>query len=356
MNPADPGAPVELPRTEALLRDVRRGRLRKLTSFGVGLVLVLAAAWAAGRDPRGAQAALNALGRAPWHLVALAVILPVLSWAFTTMTFWSLTRRHGAVGVGEMSALMGSSWLLNFLPLKPGLVGRIAYHRSVNNIPIARSLEVIGSAILCGAGSILTALMVATVARGASFGSGAMIALFATPIVGFAALGWIGRKALAGHAAARLVRTDALSWRYADLLVWAARYMVAFELVGRPVTPGQAIAVAAVSQAATLLPLIGNGLGIREWAVGLVAAALPAWYVGAGGNPLVAQGLSADLVNRVFEIGVAIPIGVLSTAWIGARMRRLGRDPETGLPEEPVGGGARGFSAEKRSNGPGSVG
>ncbi len=332
------GAPSELPKTEALLRNVKRGRVRKLVSFCVGLLLILAAAWAAGRDPRGAQAALEALKQAPAGLVALAFALPVVSWCFTTMTFWTLTRRHGVVGVGEMAALMGSSWFLNFLPMKPGLVGRIAYHKSVNNIPIAGSFQVLGAAILCGAGSIAAALGVAIAATSASMPAWGLGVVLAAPIGVFAALGFVvNRASTGGGAAAGLLRFDALGWRYADLLVWSARYMVAFELVGRSITPTQAVAVAAVSQLATLLPLIGNGLGIREWAVGLVVSALPASYVGASGNPAMVQGLSADLVNRVFEIGVAVPVGMVSTGWIAARLRRLGKDPETGLPAGPDG-------------------
>lgn len=343
MNAAGPGggslAEDDLPRTGAMLRDARAGRTRKVVSFAVGLALVLAAAWAAGRDPQGAARAMESLKQAPAQLVVLAALLPVLSWVFTTMCFWTLTRRHGSVGVGEMSALMGSSWLLNFLPLKPGLVGRIAYHKTINGISIKGSLEVLASAIACGAGSILTALGVSVVLRDVSAHSAMTLALFLIPVPVFLALAWVVRRISPAHVGAKGARLVALSWRYCDLLTWAARYLVAFELVGRPITPGQAVAVAAVSQAATLLPLIGNGLGLREWAVGLVGSALPAWFVGASGNPAVAQGLSADLVNRVFELGIAIPIGVASTVWISARLKRLGRDPETGLAEAPGGPG-----------------
>jgi hypothetical protein len=93
-----------------------------------------------------------------------------------------------------------------------------------------------------------------------------------------------------------------------------------FELLGRRLTLPEAAAIAAVSQAAMQVPLFGNGLGIREWAIGLVGPVLPVWMNAGAGGLTRGLGLSADLLNRGFELASALPIGLLCTVLV-ARMR-----------------------------------
>ncbi len=332
-----PESSVTSPSAEHLAQGARAyakaRRKRRAAGFVLGMLGLVAAVVTVANQKGSFSSVSGAIENGRTDLLLLAILLPFLSWLFTTGCFWSLTARHGNVGFGEMGALMGSSWLLNFLPFKPGLAGRVAYHKTVNQIDIKKSMEVLARAIVCGGLSIAAALAMAmtlpadaspasaAVAMLAPVGCVGVLLIVATTRANWRPWGWT----LSG-----------LAFRYADVLVWSARYLVAFELIGRPVTIGQAVAIAGVSQLATLLPLVGNGLGVREWAVGLVGSMLPAWFVGAQGlNPAVAQGLSADLVNRVAEVLVAVPLGLGCIAWIAARMRRLGRSIETGLPRTP---------------------
>jgi hypothetical protein len=103
--------------------------------------------------------------------------------------------------------------------------------------------------------------------------------------------------------------------------VWTLRYWVVFAIADSPVTMAQAAAVAAVSQVAMSVPLVGNGLGLREWAVGLLRASLPAWYGVAAAS---SAGLTADLVNRAAELLVAVPVGLLCAAAVTRRIRAVG--------------------------------
>ena len=74
------------------------------------------------------------------------------------------------------------------------------------------------------------------------------------------------------------------------------------------------------AQAAALVPFLGNGLGLTEWAVGLTAAALPSWMAG-GVGPEQSVGLLAALVNRAAEVAVALPVGLVSAWWLSRRWK-----------------------------------
>jgi hypothetical protein len=110
--------------------------------------------------------------------------------------------------------------------------------------------------------------------------------------------------------------------RYADMLIWVARYWVVFRLVGAPVSIAAATAIAAVCQITLNIPIVGNGMGLREWAVGLTASHLPRGLFGASGQMQMSSGLAADLVNRVAELAVALPMGLLCAAYLACRNRK----------------------------------
>jgi hypothetical protein len=101
-----------------------------------------------------------------------------------------------------------------------------------------------------------------------------------------------------------------------------ARYFVVFALLQRPLTIPEAAAIAAASQAAMQVPLVGNGLGVREWAVGLVGPVLPSWMNAASGGLSRGLGLSADLLNRGLELVTALPVGMACTALVARRQGR----------------------------------
>jgi hypothetical protein len=94
---------------------------------------------------------------------------------------------------------------------------------------------------------------------------------------------------------------------------------VVFALVGAPIGLPGAVAFAAVCQVALVVPFIGNGLGVREWAIALTAAALPPAVLGSDMG--AGMGLLADLVNRAAEVLVVIPVGMASVAYLSRRMR-----------------------------------
>ena len=123
--------------------DSSRGRVRRVIPIAVGVGLLFAALWVVA-DHRGtvAEGVHHAAG-SPWWAVTLVVVFPVLSLIMTSTSLWLLTRRYGPVGYGEMHALVAGAMLLNFLPMRPGLLGRLAYHKRVNGIQVRDSVRVL---------------------------------------------------------------------------------------------------------------------------------------------------------------------------------------------------------------------
>ncbi|MCX5688297.1 MAG: hypothetical protein NTV94_00650 [Planctomycetota bacterium] len=290
--------------------------------FVLGVLLLAAAVHAITRDRASLDATLTSIRSASPLLISLLIVLPIVNWLLTSFIFWllmhpSADENYVAPGIGEMLELIGAAWLANYLPVRPGLFGRIAWHRKHGGVPIARSIHSIVSAIGCGVVAVvlLVGAAWATPRETAHGNLWAIAALIAPPL---------GLAALAGPAGR--VRPQwrwflaACSVRCIDVWVWMARYWVAFAITGQTTLElREAAAIAAVSQAASMIPLAGNGLGLRETAVGMMGAWLPTWYV--SGTRLSSQvGLASDIVNRTGELFAAIGVGTICGLLLVRRM------------------------------------
>ncbi|MHC4107421.1 MAG: hypothetical protein ACYSTY_04965 [Planctomycetota bacterium] len=197
--------------------------------------------------------------------------------------------------------MIASATLLNFLPLRPGLFGRIAYHHAVNGIAVVDSGKTVVQAI--GLSAAVAAYLVASLLVTAHLAWSPQAAVI-LPIPALAVAGLLP--------AVRVWAWAGLA-RYLDVLVWSLRYHAAFMLIGSPIAFSSAVAFACLGLIANLVPLLSNGLGAREWAIGLTAPLLTPYVVGLG--------LTAELVNRAAELIVVVPLG-LCGLWFLARRRR----------------------------------
>jgi hypothetical protein len=290
--------------------------------FLLGVLLLAAAVHAITRDRAALDATLASIRGASPVLIALLFVLPIANWVLTSCVFWLLMHpgpeeRYKTPGPGEMLELIGTAWLANYLPVRPGMFGRIAWHRTHGGIPVARSVHSIVSAIACGVVAVVLLVAAAwmTPRETAHANLWVAIALIAPPL------------ALAALAVpAGRVRPQwrwfllACSVRCLDVWVWMARYWVAFAITGQTrLELREAAAIAAVSQAASMIPLSGNGLGLRETAVGMMGAWLPTWYL--SGSQLSKQsGLAADIVNRTGELLGALVVGAICGLLLARRM------------------------------------
>ncbi len=263
-------------------------------------------------------AALEKAAGAPLWLTAMAVLLPAMNWLLVAWSFQILNARYGKVGAGEMTALVGASWLLNYLPLRPGMFGRVAYHRRYNGIGVRDSVRIlIVLSVLTGVSLVL---LLGAAALGGLVGGlggerGAMLAVFGLGAV-LCVVTPFGWGPMEGDFA------KVLALRYLDALAWVGRYAVVFALVDRPLSVFDAVAVAFVSQVVLLLPVVGNGLGVREVAIALVAGLLPGWAGDLAVADRAAVAAAADLINRGVEVAVAVPVGAISMVYLARLVAR----------------------------------
>lgn len=320
MSDAAPDAPPAPPETPPPTSGrVRRARL---VGFALGALLLAAAVGAVLSRSGELQQAWSAIRAAPLHLLALGVALPFLTVAVTSQAFWVLTARYGPVRPGEMLALINTAWLLNYLPMWPGMFGRLAYHKSVNGIAVRDSAKAIVWANVLNIGAAAATL--GSLVLGSLFFDGSsrwliVIAAAPIPLAGLVAL----------HAWRVRPEPDPELWRLfaavavraLEIHIHGARYLVCFALTGSPIDWGGSLALAGIAALAGAINIAPNGLGVREWVIGLVAPLLPVALVGSATLDLT-SGLAADLVNRALEVLVAVPTGLIASAWVARRLRR----------------------------------
>lgn len=304
----------------------RRPRWVGWVGFILGVLLLGGAAAVVFSDPSRFADLFERLRGAPAWAVVFLFASPLLNWLLVSACLWMLLRRHGRVGLGEMNALVGSAWLLNHLPMRPGLIGRVGYHKIVNGIRVRDAVEStlwsLGLAGIAGAMGLSLAFLLPS-----GSGTGAMAVVLGGPVAVLSGLAigarFVGGAGGSGGMARAAWMLGALATRYADMAVWAARYAVVFWVMGAELTPVQIVMVTAVSQFAQLVPIAGGGMGLREWLVGLTAGSLAQAFDAA---------LAGDLVNRAAETLLVVPVGLISGAVVARRLARFRAGSVVGAP------------------------
>ncbi len=282
--------------------------------FVLGVGLLVAAGMTIASSPGSFDDLLTSLRDAPMWAVVTIIVAPVVSWVLVGSCLRMLLLRHGRVGHIEMLMLVGSAWLLNHLPMRPGLVGRLGYHKVVNNIRIRDAVEATLWSV--GFNALSNAMIIAlcfVVPDGTSATRLIMVLVAPAAVIGLLGIAAGTRSRPAG------LLLGGLSMRYADTLVWLVRYAAVFAAIGIEMTPVQIAMVTAVSQFAQLIPLTGGGVGFREWGVGLAAKQ---------SGQLMQAAIGADLINRIIETIWVIPIGFYSTWWVARSFQRHAGDQE----------------------------
>lgn len=311
----------------SLFKDTRESsrRVRRLVGFVVGIVLLGGAVVAVVRHSGPIGDAFDRVTSGAWWLLPALLLLPLVHVPITGLVFWAATPPgadgRARVGVREMTALIAMGNLANYLPLRPGMVARIAYHRAVNGISVVESAKILGTVV--ASGLVAACMLVSAAFAAAHAGGGSMpllpVAVLCLPVV----IGFLG--AVYFREDGSVIASTLSRWwlvitlRYVDLAAWSVRYALAFWAIGITLTPAQAALYAVVANIAMLIPIAGNGLGIREWVVGLVGPLLPGTILGA--STVKAEGLSADLLNRSAEVVTSIALGTLGGWWMTRHMK-----------------------------------
>ena len=290
-----------------------RGRWRIIGSV-IGALLVLAAIVAVVRNRPLLDTALESARDASAWTVALLLAGALVNVIASAAGLRALLLRHGQVGGMEMQAVIASSTLLNYAPLRPGLASRAAYHHLVNGIPLmATMLTVVQSMALalCGIAWLMASAWLLRASGG--FG-GPQVA------IAFIALGpAAGVAGIVAAPAGSWRRTIAVAWvwRCVDMAAWVVRYHAAFSITGISLSLSDSAVAAAGAGAANLVPFVGNGLGVREWLVGIMGSSMRLWTMDAG--------LAADIVNRAGDLIVCVPLGLAALPFVAKRLRQATR-------------------------------
>jgi len=275
--------------------------------FLLGITLLVAAAVVITSSPGMIDELWVKLRGAPAWTVVVLIASPVVSWVLVGLCLRVLLLRFGTVGRCEMLMLVGSAWLLNHLPMRPGLIGRVGYHKTINNIRVRDAIEATIWSLVFGAiANVMVLSITLLVPEGLSTFTLASALLTPIPLLVLAS---VLIRARSRNASLLLL---GLMYRYADLLIWLVRYAVVFIAIGIEASPVRIAMITAVSQLAQLIPITGGGLGFREWGVGIAARQ--------GGHAMQAA-MSADLINRAIETLWVLPIGLFSTWWVARRVR-----------------------------------
>ncbi|MEN9642305.1 MAG: hypothetical protein RIR77_1494 [Planctomycetota bacterium] len=277
----------------------QRAQLRRIGTV-VGVLLVGAAVIAVWRNQAIGDSLARAVRHPDWIALVAIIIAIVANQVLTSGVFWILMRRHGSVGFQEMNLLVATSTLGNYVPMQAGSIGRMAYHRTVNGIPVRTSLVVILQAMSATAMATCAVGAVAVLAAGAG---APWWAATLVPVV------WVPLAMDATWRPFAMV----MVLRSVEVLVWAVHAWAAFRLSGWSIEPATAIGAALVASAANLVPFIGNGLGIREWSVALAAPLIGGYERDAG--------LAAELTGRAVDVVVAIPLGMIAFTALIKRTR-----------------------------------
>ncbi len=279
--------------------------LARILGFVLGLGLLASAIFVISRSAPTLDQLRGVISRIDAWLVVGAVVATLGTLVGATGMFYALVRHFGRIGFFEMGRLIAASSVLNYLPMQPGLVGRIVHQEVVNGIPMRKSvLSIVEAAVICAVTIIWLALAIVAIHWTTSRALGGVVA--ALPVLcGFAyampnQVGW-GRY------------FEAIFWRWIDLVSWTIRYAVVFAVIGVELSPESAATAACIAGVANMVPFLGNGLGVREWAVGLAGPVLAIWPADTG--------LAAELLNRVLDLAIIVPLGLCAMPGIATRVR-----------------------------------
>lgn len=291
----------------------------RLVGSGIGLLLLIGACLLILRERETLHAAHDALRAPNLGLFGMLIGAIIGNFLLSGLMFSVLIRPFGRVGLIEMQAVVAAASLINFLPLRPGLFGRIAYHSVVNRIPVRDATRVmIEGVVMTMIAALLMAIMVG------------LSRLAGTPTWILAVIPAFVLAALIAVDPARRRLLLALLLRYVDLALWAVRYLAAFALLGRELGLNAAFALATISVLATMVPFFSNGLGLREWAVGLVAPLITSYQL--------ELALTAEIINRAVEIVLVLVLGLTALGWLtwwkAARPHSRPTSPDEGSPRE----------------------
>jgi hypothetical protein len=286
---------------------------------------------AIGQAQEGERSGWQRLSEAdPRHAAGL-LLLVAFNIAVNGVVFWAMVKpfeRGRPVSLADMTALIGATALLNYLPARAGMIGRAAYLKRKHAVSYRASVVML-VAVAGGTMFLFAMVVAATLWRKQldsvwwlSMAGVLVVAAVAAPTVVRLKLRWtpglnaVSDEWVARHPVrARLGTLGLLVLRVLDIFSFAGRVWLAARIVGSPIDLSGAMLMATGGMFITLAAPVANGLGLREGLYGLFARAGVAGEALEGGG----EGLTVALIDRAAEGLVFIVLGLLALAYLHRR-------------------------------------
>lgn len=321
----------------------RPGRWVQWTMYGLALGLLAGCIWVGYGE---FKAGWGKLRHASGADLGFMVVMLGANLVLDAFVFWAVLvpfRPPRPVALREMVALIAATSLLNYLPMRAGMIGRAAYLKQRHGVSyhasVVMMLGVAAATVLIYllllvltvwfgdlgpawwasalAGLALMAwLMVVVLRYGRRWAPKAALHYFDDA---HAAIGWLDEKGIAAVAGAwvtLVARTLGIVAR--GLLLWTAA-----RVFGTPIEPGAALVLAICGTFVTLATPLPNGLGLREGIYGLLAAA----GVAGAALPDGPTGVALGLIERAMEALVFIVVGTVGLLYVHRRTATVASQP-----------------------------
>ena len=240
------------------------------------------------------------------------------------MNFWIVVRPVRREGFWAIQNVNATASMLNFAPIRLGLVSRYIYHMRVDRMSFLFVTGwifaiVISLMIVMGSASLATVLYPSIDIW--------WVLLASTPIIltiillpSLIRIPAIQKKTRGSERmlSDRTALSGSLILRFLDLLTWAGRLWFASVLLDTGLSPGDVLLLSIFAVIMSLNPL--GRIGFREAAIAWIAPMLAESTL--SGDQLDAQFAQLALIESGAEAMVVIPVGLIAGIWWILRVRK----------------------------------
>lgn len=307
-----------------------RGRrlVFQLVGFAIGLLLV---GWCVKGALSGGEEGWERIRSAsPWLVVAM-IGTSLGSQLANGALFWTTIRPVRRERFWVLQGVNFTSGLLNYAPVRIGMLSRVIYHLRVDRMKILLLMAWFGTVSLA-----MLAVM------GAAFGATIIhpsldplwLAIFTVPLLALVAgAPLLFRLPLLAGPLERFIPgslpmlthrgwlSAGLMLRTIDLWMWTARIAIAAKILGIELGSGDLLIIAVAALVVAMNPL--GRIGFREAAVSLLAGYLA---TPTDGEALDATFKQLAIVESVAEAAAVIPCGLVAAVWWYRAVRRTPKE------------------------------
>ena len=335
----DPTNPTQQPDAPPQAAPARKAV--RWAGFVLAIALLGASIWFAIRE--GQKDGVNGFARLaeadPLYIAALLGLALITAIGINGLMFWVVHRpfvdKNRPVGPFAMIGLLAASALLNYTPVKAGLIGRVAYLKQKHGVAYGAAV-LIHMMLAGGTFGALGVVFAVTLWRrtlDAWWWGGYLAGLTLLALVGALMLhyvppkrvaAWVGRSALDGVGHAFWVLLGCTQLAGLNILGIALRWWVVARMLQVELDMVDAVFLSLITSFTAAMP--ANGLGMREWLNKLGSE------TGFISDSMRGQVMTVSLVDRAAEILVVLVSGLIALAYFGGFRR--GTETLNESPEE----------------------